>query len=605
MQAAERMMGAHGGGQSVRQTGVSARAGGAPAPGHGFRNLLPPRPGERFGERTGLVDDRGLPIEAYRDAMVRFAAAAHGFWDDPEHHQTLEFPLPHLESWENPRIPAGYTYLLQLIAHDLVDSDVGGGPILRDGRRPSNLRRGRLRLETLYGGGPESSPSLYWRNGTNDIPRVKLALGPMRFKGDPPAGCRHADGSVETPYRDFARHAAPAMPGVCPMSADARVLTETAVADPRNDDSPMLSQLAVLFHLAHNAIADRAAAICPEHPLSEVARAEWTFETSRRALTRIYRAIIREDVLRRILHPEVYAACVLGSVRLTEPSPDALPVEFSHGAFRFAHAMVRNRYQFNHLPGHNSVFRLDQALMQTSIRKPAAMPLDENWVVDWSRFFPLGANNAGAPERPLHSRRLLFPYTGHLLMNMAFDDPSGLERPGGLLLLDLLSHAGSGSLSVTPLLHGLAAAARERGAADLAALLTRQIGRGVTSADLPEGHLRLRRGLQTFRFETQGDTPLPVYAILEAAQHEGEHLGPLGSVIVAETILGVLDADPDGDECPLADVLSEPLRDADWQAHPGASKPLPRPRQSGGEIVTMAQFVRLVARIREPDGIPF
>ena len=29
-----------------------------------------------------------------------------------------------LERWENPRIPSGYTYLLQFVAHDLVHSAI-------------------------------------------------------------------------------------------------------------------------------------------------------------------------------------------------------------------------------------------------------------------------------------------------------------------------------------------------------------------------------------------------------------------------------------------------------------------------------------------------
>ncbi len=29
-----------------------------------------------------------------------------------------------IEHWENPRIPSGYTYLLQFVAHDLVHSAI-------------------------------------------------------------------------------------------------------------------------------------------------------------------------------------------------------------------------------------------------------------------------------------------------------------------------------------------------------------------------------------------------------------------------------------------------------------------------------------------------
>ena len=62
----------------------------------------------------------------------------------------------------------------------------------------------------------------------------------------------------------------------------------------------------------------------------------------------------------------------------------ALPLEFSHGAFRFAHAMVRDKnYQING----DSQQLIQSALVQTSARAAYMGLLAEIWLVQWSYFF--------------------------------------------------------------------------------------------------------------------------------------------------------------------------------------------------------------------------
>jgi hypothetical protein len=65
-------------------------------------------------------------------------------------------------------------------------------------------------------------------------------------------------------------------------------------------------------------------------------------------LTLIYRKIILHDVLRQLLDPSVIQYQLMEQRRL--PGGDntkAIPVEFSHGAFRCGRAMVRNSYRVN------------------------------------------------------------------------------------------------------------------------------------------------------------------------------------------------------------------------------------------------------------------
>src|SRR5262245_14241235 len=145
-----------------------------------------------------------------------------------------------LHRWENPAIPSGYTYLLQFVAHDLVNSAIPLSIAGRLGAGTSNARRIPLVLESLYGSGPVGSPHLYALDAPDDDRRTKLRLGRMRWKETPrAAGC---------PFRDIARAKAENVTGVDRSIAGQRpALTEALVADPRNDDHAIISPPPALF----------------------------------------------------------------------------------------------------------------------------------------------------------------------------------------------------------------------------------------------------------------------------------------------------------------------------------------------------------------------
>src|SRR5262245_33441490 len=153
---------------------------------------------------------------------------------------------------ENRGIPSGYTYFMQFIAHDLVDSVVS---VRREAGalRPSglNARASALMLDTLYGAGPDELSNVYavtpetlLRKG--DMPRSQLRVGEPQLPGLKAA-------TLYCPYRDLARAKPPAsdkLPG-----ASANLLTEAYVADARNDSHAFMSQMTVLFMLLHNQVA--------------------------------------------------------------------------------------------------------------------------------------------------------------------------------------------------------------------------------------------------------------------------------------------------------------------------------------------------------------
>ena len=153
-----------------------------------------------------------------------------------------------------------------------------------------------------------------------------------------------------------------------------------------------MSQLTALFALLHNNLID----LVRRHEPAAGANAHFgaaykRFLCVRAAVTSIYHNILRKDLMRRLLHPAIYAAYSVPNpdfIDRSRPGSDAgwqIPIEFSHGAFRFGHAMVRPEYQINDLSTHD----LNNTLEKSSANDPVNMPLDSSWIVRWSRFFEI------------------------------------------------------------------------------------------------------------------------------------------------------------------------------------------------------------------------
>jgi hypothetical protein len=543
----------------------------------GFRHFLgTPLPSQRFRmfgidpvqSRSHLPEIRALMNRLSRrmDAEIRW----------PQH------PDPSVEHWENPTIPSGYTYLLQFIAHDLVHSAM---PLSITGERDTvaNARRAPLLLESLYGHGPVASPHLYALDAPTDDRRTKLRLGRMRWKianGDA------AGDNARCPFRDIARTRVEDLTGVDRDRGGRVALSETLLADPRNDDHAIISQLTALFALLHNALVDLARRGEPVSPANgRFGAAHKRFLCARDALTAVYHRIIRNDVMRRVLHPAIHAAYAGDRPWFMDRHSDddwQIPFEFSHGAFRFGHAMVRPEYRINDLTRHD----LNNTLEKSSANDPVNMPLDDTWMVQWSRFFPINGSE------PNLSRRI-GPYLSDALGNdqifYAFD---ATERVG-LLYRDLLGAALAGMWSVDALIAEIARrrpdfVAQSRLLADRAYrvhALRQWLGSAPTYGELRH------EDIETI----SNDPPLPFFVLFEAMQQEraaGLHLGPLGSVITAEVIFSALEGARDTRGLgagPLATELSE-LSRTYYSANVFSQI---------ADIASMAQLVELTAEIAD------
>ena len=501
----------------------------------GFRHFLgTPKPSQRY--KAYGVDPLDAPEhgEKVRGLMSRLSRRMDAQISWPPHQDAT------VERWENPRLPSGYTYLLQFIAHDLVQSAMPLSVTGKLGAENANARRIPLRLETLFGSGPVGCPVIFAQDTPNDERRTKLRLGRMRQQNrDVEAGC---------PFRDIARTQAENVTGIDRSIPGMRVArTEALIADPRNDDHAIMSQLTALFSLTHNGLVDmvrRGEPAAASH--AHLGASYKRYLCARDGLTAIYHSIIRKDLMRRLLHPAIYAAYSGATPSFVERPEEAgtgpttanrgedewrIPLEFSHGAFRFGHAMVRHEYVINDLSTHDLVNTLEK----TSANDPLNMPLDSTWIVRWSRFFEI------AGSRPNYSRRIgpfLSDGLGHDRIFPAVDHTNRV----GLLYRDLLGSALAGMWSVDALIGEIGR--RRPHLLGMSRLLT---DRGFRVSQIREwlASEAAYSPLTINDIETlANDPPLPLFIWFEAMrqpQAEGLHLGPLGSIIVAEVIFGALE----------------------------------------------------------------
>ena len=470
-----------------------------PADFAGFSYFLG-RPGP--GQRSRLGEN---PAEAQRLllALARALPPSDQYWPEP--------PLrPNIATDDNPRIPSGYTYLLQLVAHDAVQTSVPFWAAAGLGLASRNLRSAPLVLDTLYGGGPNASTVAYRAAGHSPGDRTMLRLGRYQSMETGKAAT-----AAECPFRDLARiNLEPNSNEVLPANFDDTYVT--CAADVRNDDNIVLAQLAALFASVHGAIAEQLAGQQPEA----------VFGYAQVAMQRIYHAIVLQDLLPKILHRPVLEALVgrAADDRHWLWQTDKMPLEFTHGAFRIGHAMVRPHYKLNGLE--IEPLTVGDTLGVGRNRAETRFPLHQAWLVQWSHFFEMSTDVA-----PNLSRRIS-PTRSALDAEGLFNSPDGSE-PDTLALRDMLSAALARTWRVDRMLDHILAQNQNPVPSDW--LFRDSDDRRDTIYNWLAAH-----GLDRADSDTLADDPpLPFFVLLEAALDPaiaGRHLGPLGSIIIGEVI---------------------------------------------------------------------
>ena len=371
---------------------------------------------------------------------------------------------------KNPRIPAGYTYFGQLIAHDVTFSPGALPTASQSPTEIENLASAFLDLDCIYGGGPAKSPWLY----EPEPPAVSIHPSRKRLRVGwtrPLEAMGEAEIEEDPPQQED-------LPRVCPHIAIGNLsrridpkmgMLETLIGDPRNEDNLILSQLVVLFHHFHNKIAKIVS-----EKIVDPHRNLVVFSIARSIVVQSYRNIIESDFLKLILDDDVFGEYARKSSvsdfaflgRIVETHKRILiPVEFSAAAFRFGHAMIRSQYNLNdRLEKPASVkkllgFRSDAAgavpiqaklgslwlrfgdTPESSGQPSRDVPITNDWILDWQRFFPL--DPALNDETVNRSRKIEPSAAGQLFDGEFKPDPGHLpeieseDENGGILYRDL------------------------------------------------------------------------------------------------------------------------------------------------------------------------
>ncbi|MGB8819042.1 MAG: peroxidase family protein, partial [Rhizobiaceae bacterium] len=297
------------------------------------------------------------------------------------------------------------------------------------------------------------------------------------------------------------------------------------VADGRNDDNAVISQITALFAQVHNAATVKMPANW---------KAEERYLGARLAVTSAFRSILQNDLVRRIVDPATYNwyGNQSGEGRFLSPGTKGRPVsaEFAHAVWRMGHAMVRPEYKFNM---RSESHPLGTVIERSSLRRPREMPFDREWIAQWSLFFDMGK------RKPQPSMLIGPSYSSPL--NQAFKDPKGTEG-SGLAKRDLIRGARSGVSSLAHLRARILAAApadypNRKWLADAArhrAIVERWLEDSSAQIGGGDGYGKLPKALAQ---ALVNDPPLGLFILIEASQKpwSGRSLGPLGSLIVAET----------------------------------------------------------------------
>jgi hypothetical protein len=267
------------------------------------------------------------------------------------------------------------------------------------------------------------------------------------------------------------------------------------LGDPRNDENIVVSQLHLAFAKAHNRAVDEVA--------GRFDTDEGRLDAAQRIVRWRYQWIVVNDYLRRILDPAVYGSIVTGKkddpfkLKYYKAKKNAyLPVEFSVAAFRFGHSMVRPSYVINDVVPSLPLFKPGPAGQREDFR--GFRPLPSQWTITWPRFFPIGGSSPQTARKiDTHLAEPLF----------TLPDTSG----------------------------------------DMQSLAFRNLRRGL-AFELPSGQAVAAKvgavPLTSEQLGFIGDAPLWFYVLKEAEIGGAEHLGPVGSRIVGETLFGLLEIDP-------------------------------------------------------------
>lgn len=413
-------------------------------------------------------------------------------------------PLP-----AKPGNPVGFTFLGQFIDHDLTEFRVIGEDfrliavnptigqrqrVLEDGDPTcTNGRLAKLDLDCVYGLLGVAQPDLYSDDGL-------FLLG----AGD----------------KDILRG---------PAYRNGRL-----IADPRNDENKLIAQIHLLFQRLHNKVHQaKPVALGDKGPGGNV------FADTKLQIQNAFRRIVLHDYLPRIVQ-KVHLDAVLAKLAAKETfyqamnkrarkafaklvsiseeeetSLVAMPVEFAHAVFRLGHSQLRSRYRVN---AANEFPLFDP---QRDLRGDE--PITADFQVQWDLFF----DKSGGPPAD-HGQ----PIDGNVVGPVFRLPPPAITEPPVSLAERNIRRGVDFGLPTGQ---------------EVASYLTEVYGAipGTPASGLFPDVDFVARYKEVLKVDPTlaWATPLWYFILREAGLYRGgPQLGAVGGLIVAETILGSLDA---------------------------------------------------------------
>ncbi len=287
---------------------------------------------------------------------------------------TMQQPRPDpVTQFDNPEIPAGYTFFGQFVDHDLTFDPVSQLEQDQDPEGLKNFRTPVYDLDSVYAGGPGVTPRLY------DGDKLRLD---------------HHDGLDDLPRKDDG-------------AAD--------IGDPRNEENAVIHQLQIAFIKFHNAVVDHVAGSgTPNRDVFTEARRLALRHYQWAVLTDFVPRICGQNVVDNILKKPSGNAPIRCDLRFYKPKKvPFMPVEFSVAAYRFGHSQIRPGYKLTDTTG--GVFFQPEA-SETNLN--GFRPLHPSRLLHWQHFFDIPGSTT-VPQRSMRiDSKISFP-----LFHLPFGGP--------------------------------------------------------------------------------------------------------------------------------------------------------------------------------------
>lgn len=325
---------------------------------------------------------------------------------------------------DNPKVPAGFTYLGQFVDHDLtldataaqLDEDITVQQLLQ-GRSPA------LDLDSLYGLGPE-----------NRLDRRFYEDDGIRLKTGTTQGLVDGDEITRLPLTGFD----------LPRTGIGSLISERRrplIPDARNDENLIVAQIHTAFIRFHNRLATDL--------LNKGVSSAVLFESAREAVVKHYQWMVRHDFLPKIVDSAILDEVFTNGRTYFEPSAQdqehpTMPIEFSVAAYRLGHSMVRGAYNWNRVFDNGRgtlplLFRFTGTSGNLSrdgdIDDPESGSFEHlptNWIADFRRLFDFragGREDLGVTDAQFNLAKRIDTLLVNPLANLPLGSFGGRGQP--------------------------------------------------------------------------------------------------------------------------------------------------------------------------------